>query len=259
MLRRTVYALTFGLVVLLIADWEYSSSLPCHSAQTQQEQNQASEEYCRVPHGPVASPFIWIAGILEHHGEAVTALFTVVLAISTILLWASTRDAAIAAKAAAEALPIVERAYIFIIPELEFWDDLPHSSGVGTYASRIGVKFRLENHGKTPAAVQSISARLRVLNEPPDNKFHVIVSILPAERILISGESWVPDDSPVNCPIDEPTADTINDRTAAIWFYGSILYLDMFGTEHVTRFRWSWSTILEAFTARGDAPYNQRT
>jgi hypothetical protein len=169
------------------------------------------------------------------------------------------RQSALAAKRAAEALPAVERAYVFIFPELEFWDDLPHSSGVGKYASRIGVKFRLENHGKTPAAIQSISARLKVLDDPPDNRLHVTVSILPGERILKSGGDWVPDASPVNCNIDEATADRIEKREEIIWFYGSILYLDVFGTEHVTRFRWSWSPILEVFTARGDAPYNQRT
>jgi hypothetical protein len=47
----------------------------------------------------------------ENHG-AIVALFTIVLAVSTILLWLSTRDAAVAAKTAAEHIPIVERGYI---------------------------------------------------------------------------------------------------------------------------------------------------
>jgi hypothetical protein len=49
---------------------------------------------------------------VEDHGEAITATFTAVLAVSTILLWLSTREAAYAAKAAADHIPRVERAYI---------------------------------------------------------------------------------------------------------------------------------------------------
>src|SRR5207249_9527867 len=47
----------------------------------------------------------------DNHGP-ITAAFTVILALSTIALRISTRDAALAAKAAAEHIPRVERGYI---------------------------------------------------------------------------------------------------------------------------------------------------
>jgi hypothetical protein len=167
------------------------------------------------------------------------------------------RQSAIAAKAAAEVLPKIERAYVFIMPELEWWDPVPHSSGVGSYSSRIGVKFRLENHGKTPAAVESIDARLKILAEPPDNRHHLIAAF-HGEKIIPSGESWTPDSSPRNCAVTEALDDDIKNRRAAIWFYGSILYKDVFGNERITRFRWTHSEIMDAFIPRGDAPYNER-
>jgi hypothetical protein len=49
---------------------------------------------------------------LHDSAEEIIAIFTVVLAISTILLWFSTRAAVDAAKAAADHIPRVERAYI---------------------------------------------------------------------------------------------------------------------------------------------------
>jgi hypothetical protein len=55
---------------------------------------QAHQEHCSAFRGPVlASTFFlvsWIAHSIHEYGEAVTAAFTVVLAISTILLWRST-------------------------------------------------------------------------------------------------------------------------------------------------------------------------
>src|SRR5712692_5174069 len=45
-------------------------------------------------------------------GQEVVILFTVVLAISTIFLWVSTRDAANQAKLAAQHTQTVERAYV---------------------------------------------------------------------------------------------------------------------------------------------------
>jgi hypothetical protein len=171
---------------------------------------------------------------------------------------APAEKAANAAQRAADVLPIVERAYVFMVPELEFWDPVPHSSGVGTYSSRIGVKFKIENHGKTPAVIESIDARLRVLLEAPDNRLHLIANVMTGEKIIPSGGHWVPDTSPRNCNVSEGDADDMSNRRAAIWFYGSILYKDMFGNERTTRFRWSYSELLEIFTPRGEAPYNER-
>jgi hypothetical protein len=192
-------------------------------------------------------------------GEAITAFFTLVLSISTIALWLSNNKAVEAAKAAAEALPNVERAYVFMVPDLEWHLQTQHSSGVGTYHARAAAHFRLENHGKTPAIIESIDARLGILREEPDNRLHLTMNIIPGEKILDSGKSWWPQDHPLIVEISEAEADAIAQHQAAVWFYGSVIYWDMFGKGHITRFRWSYSEILEIFTPRGEAPYNERT
>lgn len=186
-------------------------------------------------------------------------IFTGVIGASTALLWGATRDSVNAARDAAEALPNVERAYVFMVPELEWSHQVRFSTGIGTYNSRIAVKFTIENHGKTPAVIESIDAKLDVLNEPPDNRLHLTMNILPGETILASGQSWKPPISPLRTEVTENRAEAIRDHEAAIWFYGSIIYWDMFGKGHITRFRWSYSEILEIFTPRGEAPYNERT
>jgi hypothetical protein len=170
-----------------------------------------------------------------------------------------TNKAANAAKDAAEALPTVERAYIFIVAELKYSDPINTKDERSVCSSRLRVEFRLENHGKTPAVINSIDAQLRVWSEEPDNTRHIPSVILPNETIIKSGDSWTPPNSPLNFGVDEAMADAIANQTAVIWFYGSILYQDMFGNDRVTRFRWGRSEIFDIFGPRGAVPYNQRT
>jgi hypothetical protein len=162
----------------------------------------------------------------------------------------------IATKEAADALPNIERAYVFVDPELEPWDPVTDPS-YGVYNSRYSVKFSIQNHGKTPAVIKLIDARLKVLSEAPDNSLGM-ASLLP-DKVLRAGESFIPDLSPRNCEVDRDTAVELQNNRAQIWFYGSIWYDDMFGKEHITRFRWCLSEIFDTFIPRGDAPYNERT
>jgi hypothetical protein len=78
----------------------------------------------------------------ENHGPIV-AVFTIVLAFSTILLWLSTRNAALAAKTAAEHIPLVERGYI--IGGGPWPTDDPDYGAVS-----------LGNYGKTPAILKKV-------------------------------------------------------------------------------------------------------
>jgi hypothetical protein len=84
----------------------------------------------------------------ENHGPIV-AVFTIILAFSTIALWISTRDAALAAKAAAEHIPRAERAFIH---------GGVHPDGrtlVGD-GKKIRVRFSMANYGKTPGFIKSV-------------------------------------------------------------------------------------------------------
>jgi hypothetical protein len=112
---------------------------------------------------------------------------------------------------------------------------------------------------KTPAAVESVYVRLDVLDGQPENRIHLISNILPGEMILRSDDAWFPKQiNPVVRNISEGEFDDISNNRAAIWFCGSILYRDRFGGERTTRFRWCYSKLLEVFTPRGEAPFNER-
>jgi hypothetical protein len=126
---------------------------------------------------------------LRVDGEAVTAFFTLVLSVSTIALWLSTRKAADAAREAAEFIPSVERAYIFVEPKISTTTsfDIFDNSKIGPNA--IGTSYVFTNHGKTPAIIQSIEVHFDFWTDAPDNSHHVQSKILGGEIILKAGES----------------------------------------------------------------------
>jgi hypothetical protein len=90
-----------------------------------------------------------VGDFLNANGTAVIAAFAVVLALSTVLLWGSTRNAAYAARAAAERIPRVERAYIV-------------GGGPGRLRDQQGVPVpdkgwvSVGNYGRTPAVLTRI-------------------------------------------------------------------------------------------------------
>jgi hypothetical protein len=59
------------------------------------------------PYTPLA-----VLDFIDTHNGAMTALFALVLVVSTILLWRSTRETAITAKATAQHTRVFERAYV---------------------------------------------------------------------------------------------------------------------------------------------------
>jgi hypothetical protein len=121
---------------------------------------------------------------LREDGEAITAFFTLALSLSTIALWLSTRKVADAAREAAEYVPTVEGAYIFVEPEIsstvpfEVFDNSP----LGTDA--IKVRYVFTNYGKTPAIIQSIETHFEFWPDAPDNTRHLPSKILGGEVIL---------------------------------------------------------------------------
>src|SRR5262249_18190520 len=98
----------------------------------EQTADYGSEKYhCTLLGGPIVSllrfGFDWLFGFLKEYEHELIAGFTIVLALSTIGLWLSTRSlwwvtrsAATAAQDAADALPTLERAYVFIYPKITF-------------------------------------------------------------------------------------------------------------------------------------------
>ena len=104
--------------------------------------------------------FIQAAEFFDTHNGAFTALFTIGLAISTILLWRATRNAALgserAANIAEQALTQLERPFVFV-KDIDLFTERT-SDTPGTYGgSNPGaitayiISVVLENGGQSPA------------------------------------------------------------------------------------------------------------
>jgi len=144
----------------------------------------------------------WLVTLYQKTIDDPVALFTLVLAISTILLWFVTRKSANAARDAAEVLPATERPYVLIIGG----GFLQVSSEV-TQDSRPVVLYRCGNFGKTPAIIENLRAGFtRNSNGQPDspNRVEDTHGLLLA-RILKGGEEISP--LWVVCPDDWITGD----------------------------------------------------
>jgi hypothetical protein len=160
----------------------------------------------------------------------VLCFFTGTLALSTIGLYQRTKDAAVSARIAAEHIPRVERAYLFLSVELRH-KQTPNS--IPSTGDIVEVKFAFKNHGKTPAILTKIEAEVRTVTALPTELREQAIE-MPPGLVIGSGETTpyfparnliVPDDLP-----------RIRTRERMIVFVGVVEYLDIFGMPHKTGF-----------------------
>jgi hypothetical protein len=169
-----------------------------HSDQKADEGHQAKSLF--IPEDATAFFTLWIAA------------FTGVLAISTILLWRSTRDAAIAGRIAAEHIPTVERAWLFAGPD---------GKRVINREALMQFPLLITNYGKTPGFLRTIWAECGnpdVFNPTPKYAGGAI----QLDVILGAGEPH--------------THTKLFSATTEQFFYGYIRYADIFGNFQVSRF-----------------------
>jgi hypothetical protein len=256
-------------------------------------------------------PDWWIAGFTAALFFATTGLW-----VFTWLLWQSTRRAVIdgekalnvaqsnakAARDSADALPALERAYIFIDIEPEFVDTICFSFEVlGRASQRPGgdaavvtppptILYQFINHGKTPAILKAASAEFHHWTDLPQ-QIHYFDKLLgreiairsgdtyplPAERSVTSSEArfialtgdipvtrkFYQIGQPLTEPIDTNAARSIQSGDSFLWFYGRVIYEDVFRKHHETCFCWRYDGRLNSFEQyyRGgdDDNLNRRT
>jgi hypothetical protein len=80
--------IAFGIAIL---DGTLSSLMTCHPYDQSAANQQTNPESCSVFKGPILVSLVAIADWMDSYGEAITAAFTIVLALSTIGLWQSTK------------------------------------------------------------------------------------------------------------------------------------------------------------------------
>jgi hypothetical protein len=154
-----------------------------------------------------------------------------------------------AAKAAAEHIPRVERAYLFVTVKAENFgvilteyvkmtdDNLKERS-----ESNLFVEFSIENQGKTPAIIKTVSAQLFHYKELPDEPGYGAPLLLPKSRFLASGREIEPNILVDMLPLTYGRVGSMMRAETGIWFYGRIIYDDIFGDSHEHRFCWRYSS-----------------
>ena len=153
------------------------------------------------------------------------ACFTAVLAVATIVLALVTIDLARTARKTAQQQL---RAYVAARAESvsSFGPDVP-----------VGIRFRMTNHGQTPAHDVSQTATIAILSHPlpPNFNFPPPPTPTPSKFVLHPGASF---DAGVVAPRpftgDEIVQATSNDFR--IYLYGSVTYRDAFKKHRETTF-----------------------
>jgi hypothetical protein len=267
-MRRAIGIVLLLLIVIVSlgsGTW-FSSHCAPHQPSESREQNQATEENCATLDGII---FRSAATGMKAVGEAFhayhddvnafatvfIAIFTIVLGIFTVSLSRSTRIAANAAKQATDALPVVERAYVYpviisaggtgecIREALVFYegditkDDTP----IPTTAE---ITFRIKNYGKTPAILKSAYAGFGV------NPIGAELGLSIPESILGEMETTSELTSKMQAGPTRTQAQNIRVYTASMGFNGQITFDDIWGNEHTTRFLFVWDQEIQRMALR---------
>jgi len=177
----------------------------------------------------------------------VIALFTTILGVFTVKLASATRVAALAAHDSAIALTQSERAHMFAeIASDNVTDAIREITGKGLQKDAvpsvpITVGFYFKNHGKTPAILKAICRDFSYWAAPPPWDACLTGNLpvvgLPTERDRVidpDKETWQLSCEATSMSVRD--AESIIRRHTYFWFYGRIIYNDIFGTEHEHRF-----------------------
>src|ERR1700693_3187047 len=116
-MRYRFWVVAALVVIALFYDGIFSWLSTCDQISGYPAADQEYKKHCSAFQGPLVSLIrfgvLRFGGLLHDYRDEIVAAFTAVLAVSTILLWTVTPDAADSAKLASQHIPTVERAYLF--------------------------------------------------------------------------------------------------------------------------------------------------
>jgi hypothetical protein len=185
----------------------------------------------------------------------VLCVFTGVLALVSIFQGAmllrsdkTSRIAADAAKLNAQAVISAERAYVFVeigvqtvVDIVRYMQDMP------SVAPRpILIQYRFTNYGKTPAVIRKITYGAVVAENLPRQREYSQVLHLPTH--LLGAEQSTKMLEYDEFKISAAIASAILDLKGTFWFFGKIVYDDMFDRQKTLSFAFHMSGISEGFT-----------
>ncbi|MGA7579665.1 MAG: hypothetical protein ACLQUW_03190 [Desulfobaccales bacterium] len=273
--KRTLHA--FLIIFVIIIGVEIIG-LICSPAPPPQEYNEKKTQQKNNASGAlIFSPIIsnttrglaCITNWIGNNSGIVIALATIAIAWFTYTLSQTSREqarhmeesiavaekAANAAKDSAEALPAIERAYLFVYvsPNMKSKFVIGNNTGMVT----------INNCGRTPAIIKNIIAISGYFNTPPAICQGEPIPIEPYDTI-IAGRPH-PDEEKtfeVNFTIkdSDQMEDVIRDNAhMGIFIHGCIQYEDIFRNPQETRFYWRYSYTSHTFIRVEDKERNYQT
>lgn len=172
--------------------------------------------------------------------EQVIAVFTIVLAISTIGLWLTTQRLG---DRADDGMRVLERAYIYPIlnqsSSTQLAATLDTMSSTGR-ADPLSLLFSLRNLGNTPGTVLEIQADLHLANHNWKPTKHFLT-----QPVLGRNEAAPDMHALVKLEPGQPAWLLTNKDVGAIGnlvFEGFIRYTDVFSQEQTSRFLWAFDS-----------------
>jgi len=168
-------------------------------------------------------------------------IFTGALVICNVGLWLYTRKAANSAKKAADALPTIERAYLFI-DSIE-WPKGELGFTLNEYNNLNLIKGMIKNVGRTPAILCNISAKVSI----KESEYPTREVVRGKSEIVFPKGVIITSDGTENFSCGEiigPSIMTESDFIqATILCYGYVIYEDIFGKSHETGFCYEFKPI----------------
>jgi len=170
------------------------------------------------------------------------AAFTLGLFISTRKMWRSTEKSANTAKDAAEALPLVERAYVFENVQFKKMEPI-YSKDRGHEGNfDFSVEVLLYNFGKTPAVINRSQAMVSLKNPiiPQIEEIEI-----PSGIVLGSQSAGTPGTPMpvISTIVNESEWKDISLNKITAYCCGRIAYQDVFGKKWKTDFCWEYRRI----------------
>ncbi|MGP8052151.1 MAG: hypothetical protein ACLPYB_16300 [Desulfobaccales bacterium] len=206
---------------------------------------------------------------IQAHNALVISVATAFIAAFTVMLWFTNRKlwkvSYIAAKAAeksakaaeksADALPAIERAYLYVYVS-------PKNVSKFVIGENL-VEVTVSNCGRTPAIIKNIVAISGYFNTPPAICQGIPIPIKPHETI-IAGRPHPDEEMPFVFKITIADSDQMEDvirenSHMGIFIHGCIKYEDIFRNPQETRFYWRYIYSSHTFIRVEDKERNYQT
>ena len=167
-----------------------------------------------------------------------------------------TKSAANSAQKSADALPLIERAYVFV--SIPYHVIIPVKEDPGLLECKVTVA--LFNHGKTPAILKQLKVNMRVIpinEELGDDLIGDTESEIPEGVIIGSGTEYKNDYSII---LRKNQWEDIENIYSTLFCYGRIIYEDVLKDRRTTGYCWDYHpVILKCFYISNNKKLNYYT